>query len=115
MLISNPESYFMRYTLLPVLFVMSLLAGCSSETSGDNKLSQTRMNDIDSLEGTISDDIINTDQTNEEAPIDASAPSSSPSSSASKKEPAKPVAAKKPEPKADASNQTKPAASDPQE
>lgn len=50
---------------------LALLAGCGGGNKEDNKITQTRMDDIDSLEGTISDDMINTDQSTDEAPVDA--------------------------------------------
>lgn len=37
----------------------------------DSQVSETRMDDIDSLEGTISDDMINSDESTDEAPLDA--------------------------------------------
>jgi PBP1b-binding outer membrane lipoprotein LpoB len=89
----------MRPLILASLLFLPMLSACSGETAGDKKVSQTKMNDIDSLEGTINDDIINTDQTTEEAPLEASAPASPTASAALKKEAAKPSALAKPEPK----------------
>jgi PBP1b-binding outer membrane lipoprotein LpoB len=89
----------MRPLILASLLLLPMLSACSGETAGDKKVSQTKMNDIDSLEGTINDDIINTDQTTEEAPLEASAPASPTASAAPKKEAAKPSALAKPEPK----------------
>lgn len=37
----------------------------------DNQVTETRMDDIDSLEGTISDDAINVDASTDEAPVEA--------------------------------------------
>lgn len=47
-----------------------LLAGCDGGAD-DNKAVDTQMADLDSLEGTISDDMINTDESTDEAPVDA--------------------------------------------
>lgn len=52
--------------------VISLLAltACGGSKE-DNQVTETRMDDIDSLEGTISDDAINMDASTEEAPVEA--------------------------------------------
>lgn len=50
---------------------LALLAACGGGNKEDNQVTQTRMDDIDSLEGTISDDMINTDESTDEAPVDA--------------------------------------------
>ena len=57
----------MRRFMLPfVVFAsLSLLGACSNDTE-DNKVTETRMDDLDSIEGTISDDIIDTDQSTDE-------------------------------------------------
>ncbi len=56
-------------------FACAGLHGCTSEQSKeDSQITQTRMNDIDSIEGSISDEMIDTDQSTEEAMVDASAP-----------------------------------------
>jgi hypothetical protein len=96
----------MRSTLFSALLILPLLGGCSGDSSGDSKLSQTRMNDIDSLEGTINDDIINTDQSNEESPTEAAAPSPA----TAKKEGAKPTSTIKQEAKPVTKPADKPAA-----
>ena len=54
-----------------VIASLALLAACDGGNKEDNQVTQTRMDDIDSLEGTISDDMINTDETTDEAPVDA--------------------------------------------
>jgi hypothetical protein len=56
-----------------------LLAACGS--GEDSKVTETRMDDIDSLEGTISDEMTNTDELNEQPMVEASpAPSAKPGS-----------------------------------
>lgn len=61
------KSAIMLFSLLP------LLQACGG-SGNDSKTTETRMDDLDSVEGTISDDMVNTDQSTDEAPIDASAP-----------------------------------------
>lgn len=46
------------------------LAACGGNKE-DNQVTETRMDDLDSLEGTISDDMINTDESVDEAPVEA--------------------------------------------
>ncbi len=62
------------------LTLIAALGGCDSGnivTGGkDEKATQVRMGDIDSPEGTISDEMINTDESTDEAPLDKSAPPS---------------------------------------
>lgn len=59
----------MRVLLLLLLALP--LAGCSDANKEDNKVTQTIMDDIDSIEGTINDDMIDTDQSTEQAPLEA--------------------------------------------
>lgn len=54
-----------------VIASLALLCACGGGNKEDNQVTQTRMDDIDSLEGTISDDMINTDESTDEAPVDA--------------------------------------------
>ena len=49
---------------------LAMLSACGGSAE-DNKVTETRMDDLDSLEGTISDDMINTDESTDEAPVDA--------------------------------------------
>ena len=65
----------MRRFMLSSAVVASLvmLSACGG-TAEDNKVTETRMDDLDSIEGTISDDMINTDQSTDEAPVDAAPP-----------------------------------------
>jgi hypothetical protein len=53
-----------------ILASLAMLAACGGNTE-DNQVTETRMDDLDSLEGTISDDMINTDESTDEAPVDA--------------------------------------------
>jgi hypothetical protein len=52
-----------------IIALTLLLAACGS--SEDNKVTETRMDDIDSLEGTISDEMVNTDELNEQPMVEA--------------------------------------------
>ena len=75
-------------SLMPVvaLFAISACGG----TKEDNQVTETRMDDLDSLEGTISDDIINLDTSTDEGPIEAATPSEAkPASKASDSDGAK--------------------------
>lgn len=62
----------MRRFIVPTVAVASLalLSACGGSAE-DNQATETRMDDLDSLEGTISDDMINTDESTDEAPVDA--------------------------------------------
>jgi hypothetical protein len=77
--------------LLIATLGISALGGCDSGnivTGGkDEKVTAVPMGDIDSLEGTISDEMINTDESTDEAPLDKSAPPADPA--AKKKDEAK--------------------------
>lgn len=63
------------------LILLVTLAGCDSGnivTGGkDEKVTAVSMGDIDNIEGTISDEMINTDESTDQAPIDSSAPPAS--------------------------------------
>lgn len=65
----------MRRFMLPfVVFAsLSLLGACGNNTE-DNNVTETRMDDLDSIEGTISDDIIDTDQSTDEPLFEAAPP-----------------------------------------
>ncbi len=56
--------------IAPFAFALLALAACGSAKE-DNQVTETRMDDIDSLEGTISDDAINLDASTDEAPVEA--------------------------------------------
>ena len=74
----------MRPILISIcLFSVIILQGCSDKSastprSESDKVTQTRMNDIDSLEGTISDEMIITDDANDEAAFEQQAPATNP-------------------------------------
>lgn len=53
-----------------IIAITLLLAACGS--GEDSKVTETRMDDIDSLEGTISDEMANTDELNEQPMVEAS-------------------------------------------
>jgi hypothetical protein len=63
----------MRVTLI-ALALASLSLGACGGSKEDNQVTETRMDDIDSLEGTISDDAINMDASTDEAPVEAAPP-----------------------------------------
>ncbi|TSB04159.1 hypothetical protein [Sphingorhabdus contaminans] len=54
-------------------FILVGLSGCGGNKE-DSQLTETRMDDLDSLEGTISDDMVNTDTSTDEGPIEAAPP-----------------------------------------
>ncbi len=58
---------FLTASALTLSIIMLSACGGSKE---DSQVTETRMDDIDSLEGTISDDMINTDQSTDEAPVE---------------------------------------------
>jgi hypothetical protein len=60
--------------VLPALILLSTLSACDMIGGGsaeDKQVTETRMDDLDSLEGTISDEMIDTDTVNDEAMIEA--------------------------------------------
>ncbi len=59
-----------------------LLAACGG--GDENTVTETRMDDIDSLQGTISDEMVNTDELNEQAMVEA-APAPAPATTAKSK------------------------------
>jgi hypothetical protein len=65
----------MRPTLFAPVILLLVLAACGGSKE-DNQVTETRMDDIDSLEGTISDDAINMDASTDEAPVEAALPPS---------------------------------------
>ena len=63
-----------RFILSSSLFAaLASLSACGGSAE-DNKVTETQMDDLDSVEGTISDDMINTDESTDEAPVDAPLP-----------------------------------------
>lgn len=62
----------MRRTLILLALALPALSACGGNDA-DSKVTETRMDDIDSIEGTISDEMIPTDEVTEMAPVEASA------------------------------------------
>jgi hypothetical protein len=96
----------MRRFCLPLLLI-PVLAACDMLGGGeDAQVTETRIDDLDSLEGTISDEMVDTDAVNEEPMIDSSSPDDA-------KQEAEPKAGakseKKPAPKAEAAPTPAPA------
>ncbi len=56
--------------IAPITLALLALTACGGSKE-DNQVTETRMDDIDSLEGTISDDAINMDESTDEAPVEA--------------------------------------------
>ena len=63
----------MRLYLIAPAFALLALTACGGAKE-DNQVTETRMDDLDSLEGTISDDAINMDESTDEAPVEAAPP-----------------------------------------
>lgn len=59
----------MRRALILIPLASLALAACGS--GSDSKVTETRMDDIDSVEGTISDEMVPTDENAEMAPVEA--------------------------------------------
>ena len=72
------------FRLVPAIAVFLLVSACGSSKE-DNQVTETRMDNLDSLEGTISDDMINTDESADEAPVEAAPLGSEPAKSATPK------------------------------
>ncbi|MGL5840070.1 MAG: hypothetical protein ACRCY3_16375 [Sphingorhabdus sp.] len=64
----------MRHTLILLAFAIPALSACGGSDNADSKVTETRMDDIDSVEGTISDEMIPSDENTEMAPIEATPP-----------------------------------------
>ena len=60
----------MRKSLALLIVSTALLAACSGGNSEDSKVTQTRLDDLDNIEGTISDEMINTDESTDQPMID---------------------------------------------
>ncbi len=73
-----------------ILSFTLLLAACGG--GDESKVTETRMDDIDSLQGTISDEMVDTDELNEQPMVEAAPP-------ATAKPKAKPADGEKPESK----------------
>ncbi|MFN3618699.1 hypothetical protein [Sphingorhabdus sp.] len=72
----------MRFSLLVPAFALLLLASACGDSKEDNQVTETRMDNLDSLEGTISDDMINTDESTDGTPVEAISPDSEPGATA---------------------------------
>ena len=66
---------------LVLLAPLAMLSACGG-TADNGAATETRMDDLDSLEGTISDDAINTDQSTEEGPMEAGPGTAAPGTAA---------------------------------
>ncbi len=66
----------MRAQLLSLVSATLLLAACGG-TKEETQVTETRLDDLDSIEGTISDDAINMDESTDEAPVEAAPPADS--------------------------------------
>lgn len=67
--------------LMPAFAALLLVSACGSSKE-DNQVTETRMDNLDSLEGTISDDMINTDESTDEAPVEPAPAGSEPAKAA---------------------------------
>jgi len=65
----------------PALAMMLLLLSACGGSQEDNQATETRMDNLDSLEGTISDDMINTDEAVDDVPVQPGADVSVPDAS----------------------------------
>lgn len=70
--------HFCNFT--PALAIMLLLSACGGSKE-DSQATETRMDRLDSLEGTISDDMINTDEAVDDIPVQADGDVSAPTAS----------------------------------
>lgn len=62
----------MRRALILLAITLPALSACGGNDA-DSKVTETRMDDIDSIEGTISDEMVSTDESTEMAPVEATA------------------------------------------
>ncbi|WP_373475447.1 hypothetical protein [Sphingorhabdus sp.] len=63
----------MRTNYIVAAILILGLSACS-DTKEDKKVTETRVDDLENLEGTISDDIIITDTSTDEGPLEAAPP-----------------------------------------
>ncbi len=93
------------------LLAVAMLQGCSDKSDGtpaaeSNKVTQTRMNDIDSLEGTISDEMIISDDATDEAALEPEKATATETKNLSGKPETKPATPKPATPKPAAESET---------
>ena len=61
-----------RLLTVAALLILPVISACSSsdtKTAEDSKVTETRMDDIDKIEGTISDEMIDTTESTQAAPL----------------------------------------------
>jgi len=62
-----------RLLTVTALLIMPVISACSNSgnerTAEDSKVTETRMDDIDKIEGTISDEMIDTTESTQPAPL----------------------------------------------
>ena len=61
-----------RLLTVAALLILPMISACSNsgtETTEDSKVTETRMDDIDKIEGTISDEMIDTTESTQPAPL----------------------------------------------
>ena len=61
----------MRFTIIAPAFAALLALSACGSGKEDNQVTKSRMDDLESLKGTISDDMINTDESADDAPVEA--------------------------------------------
>jgi hypothetical protein len=63
--------FIMRLSLRVSILVFGVvwLAACSSEPAADGAVTETKMDSVDAVQGTISDEMIVTDDSSEQAPM----------------------------------------------
>lgn len=72
-------------SIIAAIFLIGLSA-CNN-TKEDKKVTETRMDDLESLQGTISDDMIITDTSTDEGPLEAAPPAETKEKSQTEEQP----------------------------